>query len=39
MCVEENSKEDKDVTSLLSFETLCAFLKLCVYRLPFGVEG
>lgn len=37
--MEENSKEDKDITTLLSFETSCAFLKLYVYRLPFGVDG
>lgn len=39
MCMEENSKEDKDITTLLYFETLCTFLNLYVYRLPFGVEG
>ena len=39
MCMEENYKEDKDITTLLSFETLCTFLNLYVYRLPFGVEG
>lgn len=37
--MEENSKEDKDITTLLYFETLCTCLNLYVYRLPFGVEG
>ena len=34
--MEENSKEDKDFTTLLSFETSCAFLKLCLQNDPLG---